>query len=1557
MTEVKVTVDPPKLVDFDCFEDYKDNCILWQLTTDHPKKKQGPLLAAGIKNSHDTFGEGLQKRLFQKYKPLTLANRDDGVDIILQFLEKELGNSKRSQKIKFLKKVVNYKRTPEQNIADFVKEFEYLMNKAEENGTKFDPDIKVHYIMENANLSKQQHELLNTFVDIADETKVYESVKTKMVDMLSNNFEVTNNDEGKLSDAFFTQHEEAFAAWSKKKFYNKGKQNNYFQSSAAKKQNSYNNASANHSNYNSFTKDLPANPQDLKGRTLTCRVCGSFRHLQKDCPYKKGQSTYSKNRQAFVIEGESDEDVTYDQLADTEQEVENVQKAIFFTTDKKELSKFTAETLNSCALDTCCTSSVAGAKWMDIYKQTLPKHLLLQLTGPHKSKTNFMFGNQQSLPSLGLYNIPVIIANQLHMLEIDIINSDIPLLLSKDHMKKIGIALDMSNDTATAGGKPLKINTTSAGHYTLSLLGEDDTEDTLVMQQIMLTDFDNKDEKKQYKMLDKIHRQFGHRPKRVFVELLKSAGQWQESFDSMIEKILNSCEGCHIRMRNPPRPAVALAMADDFNQLLSMDIKIYKDKNILYLIDTFTRYTIGTVLKSKEPEQVIRALMEKWIRYFQKPKEIITDCGGEFTADLIKDVASRLDIKLHTTPAESPWGNGINEKNHALADCIFESVLRDHPQMPLETAVAWASAAKNSLTTVYGFSPFQLVFGRQPNLPSIIDEPPNTLEEKSVSKALEDNMTAMHACREAFIKSLNCSKLKMALRSKIRTADYNYHHGQWVYYKRLKDNTWLGPAKVVFQDNKQIMIRHGSSWCRVHANRIIPMKKELAQKLQLNMSETPDSKDDSKTDSKDDSKTKDTRQDIPKPNTRIIVTDNNTVLNDTETSTNNEDDNNIFSNDTSEDTIDQPSNTSSTNDSMSEDQPEITETTDQTIQNNASIQTNPDNRATEQNIQDNNKKKPGRPPKKTSAKQAAKIMLKKNESVEIKLDGQWKKAKVTQTMKRSGKYPNYYNFQIENGEEINGDAENMEIRKIEQSRLERPEIEDNDIPDIDAEVLAVMIPKDERDNPDVIEAKMTELEKLKEFETYDEVTDEGQEYITTTWVLTRKDGQARARLTARGFQELENFPKDSPTLHKFSLRIILIIAAHKGWNIATTDVRSAFLQGNQLERIVFILPPKEAKLEKRLWRLKKALYGLRDASKMWYSKVEQILKKLGFKVSDYDSGLFFYLDKEGNLLGLIGLHVDDFLHSGGKIFNEKILTLVLNAFKIGKSESNKFMYTGFQLTQDEQGITLDQDCYVDGIKIPDTDPTRMKQTQEMMTPTEMTLLRQMVGAINWTVRATRPDIAFDLINLSTKFNRGTIADLKDAKKTLIKLKDHASIRISAIKDLKHAELWMFSDASHGNLNDGVDSTAGYILFLVDTKTTNVAPIEWKCNKINRVTSSTLAAEAISMHRAMDAAIATKWCLKAMLGDHFPFPVKLIVDNRDAFEAVHSATDVAERRLRREIGAVKSELKQGSIDKLVWVPGDMQVADILTKKGVNPISIREILHKGKMTSQLIKTVLA
>ena len=92
------------------------------------------------------------------------------------------------------------------------------------------------------------------------------------------------------------------------------------------------------------------------------------------------------------------------------------------------------------------------------------------------------------------------------------------------------------------------------------------------------------------------------------------------------------------------------------------------------------------------------------------------------------------------------------------------------------------------------------------------------------------------------------------------------------------------------------------------------------------------------------------------------------------------------------------------------------------------------------------------------------------------------------------------------------------------------------------------------DNSSTKTAKQAELQKLRQFETYDEVKDMGQSTISRKWVITNKDGNTRARLVARGFEEHSLIPKDSPTVGKGAIRIFLTLAASKRMLILCREV-------------------------------------------------------------------------------------------------------------------------------------------------------------------------------------------------------------------------------------------------------------------------------------------------------------------------------------------------------------------------------------------------------------------
>ena len=111
---------------------------------------------------------------------------------------------------------------------------------------------------------------------------------------------------------------------------------------------------------------------------------------------------------------------------------------------------------------------------------------------------------------------------------------------------------------------------------------------------------------------------------------------------------------------------------------------------------------------------------------------------------------------------------------------------------------------------------------------------------------------------------------------------------------------------------------------------------------------------------------------------------------------------------------------------------------------------------------------------------------------------------------------------------------------------------------------------------EVVKAKLKQPVDWKIFDVYDEVEDLGQEKITGTWVVVKKeiDGKEgiKARWVAKGFQEEREIKSDSPTVSKLGIIVLFGTAASKEWPLEVIDVKSAFLQGDELDRELYMEP-------------------------------------------------------------------------------------------------------------------------------------------------------------------------------------------------------------------------------------------------------------------------------------------------------------------------------------------------------------------------------------------------
>ena len=410
-------------------------------------------------------------------------------------------------------------------------------------------------------------------------------------------------------------------------------------------------------------------------------------------------------------------------------------------------------------------------------------------------------------------------------------------------------------------------------------------------------------------------------------------------------------------------------------------------------------------------------------------------------------------------------------------------------------------------------------------------------------------------------------------------------------------------------------------------------------------------------------------------------------------------------------------------------------------------------------------------------------------------------------------------------------------------------------------------------------------------------------------------------------------------LTKLTLHVCLLIAASKDWRIETTDIKRAFFQSRPLDRDVYVSPPPIAECPPgNIWKLRCSLYGLSDAAREFYLSLKDELLKLGCKLSSLDNSLF-YKEENGEITGLLATHIDDFLHCGNQAFNDSVIKPLCQRFQAGSHEVKDFMYVGFQIKQTESGISIDQEHY-----LAETKEVDCKRSKSDLNPSEKSLLRSSVGAINWIVQGTRPDGCFEMLSLSTKFNSATSEDLKSANKLLRKMKRLSSkIEIPRLND----DEWyivVFTDAALANLPDGVSSTSAYIIFIV-VNARKCCPIEWKGNKIKRVVKSTIAAEVLAFQEGLEAAIMAKHVLAELLNDK-PLNILIKTDSKSTVDSIHSTKPVEEKVLRLTIAAIKQFVSQYNVN-VQWIPGKLMLADCMTKKGASGEHLLSILHSGEL----------
>ena len=125
-------------------------------------------------------------------------------------------------------------------------------------------------------------------------------------------------------------------------------------------------------------------------------------------------------------------------------------------------------------------------------------------------------------------------------------------------------------------------------------------------------------------------------------------------------------------------------------------------------------------MRSKVSKDFRKALVNSWVNYFGVPRRILSDTGGEFGSDHFRDLGDVLGIRLDVIGGGAHWALGLMERRNGILCTLVTKSAQTGKQV--QDILGPVDLVMNSMSTVHGYSPYQLVFGRNPRLPGMMED-------------------------------------------------------------------------------------------------------------------------------------------------------------------------------------------------------------------------------------------------------------------------------------------------------------------------------------------------------------------------------------------------------------------------------------------------------------------------------------------------------------------------------------------------------------------------------------------------------------------------------------------------------------------------------------------------------------------------------------------------------------------------------------------------------------------------------------------------------------------
>lgn len=481
------------------------------------------------------------------------------------------------------------------------------------------------------------------------------------------------------------------------------------------------------------------------------------------------------------------------------------------------------------------------------------------------------------------------------------------------------------------------------------------------------------------------------------------------------------------------------------------------------------------------------------------------------------------------------------------------------------------------------------------------------------------------------------------------------------------------------------------------------------------------------------------------------------------------------------------------------------------------------------------------------------------------------------------------------------------------------------------------------ESKDWMDAMKSELSAIEKNETWRLVElPKGRKPIGLKWVFKiKRDPEGnilkhKARLVAKGYVQKQGIDFDevfAPVARIETIRIILALAASNGWTVHHMDVKSAFLNGNLEEEVYVTQPEGFVKKDKPrfVYKLAKALYGLRQAPRAWNSRLDKCMKGMGFERCPQEYAVYTK-KKKGSVL-IIGVYVDDLIVTGNH--NDEVMKFKQQMSKEFEMSDLGMLsyYLGIEVNQHKDGLTLKQTNYAISIlkkagmfdcnpcKYP-MEPKLQLTKDEEGEPVDPTLYRSIIGGLRYLTH-TRPDIAHSVGIVSRFMERPTKQHQQAVKHILRYIKGTTEYGLSYTKGGKKNVVTGYTDSDLASDVNDRRSTTGMAFYLDENL------ITWSSQKQKCVALSSCEAEFMAATSATCQGIWIRRLL-GVLTEKIISPMVLYVDNKSALDLMKNPVfHGRSKHIDTRFHFIRECVERGDV-VVRHVGTKEQRADILTK---------------------------